>query len=155
MANLNIVCIGKLKEKYWQQAQAEYKKRLSCFCRLNIIEKKQSALQKGTGAAQIEKAKQEESNSILSSCRGSIIALCPDGEKMTSEAFAALLGRHSNGDLSFAVGGSHGLADNIKKNAKKIVSFSDMTMPHQLFRIVLLEQIYRAFMISSGRTYHK
>ncbi len=155
MANVNLICIGKLKEKYWKDAQAEYKKRLSAFCRLNIIEKKEVKLPKDAGHAIIEKARDEESDSILASCSGTILALSPDGEKLTSEAFSVMLKKYSQSDLSFAVGGSYGLCENIKKEAARTISFSDMTMPHQLFRIVLLEQIYRAFMISSGRTYHK
>ena len=104
----------------------------------------------------IEKAVMEESASILSSCSGSLIALSPDGESMDSEAFAAMIkGRAECGGITFAVGGSFGLSKELKKKADRVISFSDMTMPHQLFRIVLLEQIYRAFMIINGRTYHK
>lgn len=156
MANINIICIGKLKEQYWKDAQAEYKKRLSAFCGLNIIEKKEFALPKGASHALVEKACSEESIAILNSSGGTLIALSPDGKKMTSETFAAFIKNLTNsGDLTFAIGGSYGLSNDIKKQANKVLSFSDMTMPHQLFRIILLEQVYRAFMIASGRTYHK
>ena len=97
-----------------------------------------------------------ESEELLSSGKGYMIALSPEGRRMTSEKFAGLLRDKTGlGDVSFFIGGSHGLDENIKKKTDLVLSFSDMTMPHQLFRIVLLEQVYRAFMISSGRTYHK
>lgn len=156
MANVAMICIGKLKEKYWQQAQAEYQKRLSTFCRLSIIEKKEASLPKGASLLQVQKACDTESTAILTSASGTLIALSPEGEKMSSEAFASMIGKLGDtGDISFAIGGSNGLSQEIKNHAAKVLSFSDMTMPHQLFRIVLLEQIYRAFMIGSGRTYHK
>lgn len=156
MANVNIVCIGKLKEKYFKDAQAEYVKRLGAFCRLNIVEKKEVALPKNASAALINKACTQESESLLQSSSGYTIALSPEGKRMTSEAFAALLKKRTIiGDVSFVIGGSHGLSDHIKQKADIILSFSDMTMPHQLFRVVLLEQVYRGFMIGSGRVYHK
>lgn len=156
MAGVNITCIGKLKEKYFKDAQAEYVKRLTAFCTPRIIEKKEYNIPKGSGSALIEKAQQEESNSLLPSSPTYLIALSPDGEKMTSEAFAALVSKRAmSGSITFAIGGSYGLSQDFKVRADKVLSFSDMTMPHQLFRIVLLEQIYRAFMISSNRTYHK
>lgn len=156
MANINIVCIGKLKEKYWQAAEAEYTKRLSAFAKLRIIEKKEAPLPAKSSDTLVAKACAQESDTLLSASSGYVIALSPDGEKMSSETFASFLRqRIQTGDVTFAVGGSHGLSKGFKTKANKMLSFSDMTMPHQLFRIVLLEQIYRAFMISSGRTYHK
>lgn len=156
MANISIICIGKLKEKYFIEAQAEYLKRLSAFCRVSVIEKKESLLPKDASGSLIEKAVEEESGSILESSKGMLIALSPDGAKMDSENFAAVLKSGIlSGDITFAIGGSHGLSRKLKQNAGKVISFSDMTFPHQLFRIVLLEQVYRAFMIIEGRTYHK
>jgi len=152
--NIRLLCVGKLKEKYLIMAQDEYTKRLSAFCRLEIIEKKEAALPASPSEALIEKACAEESQALLSASRGTLIALSPEGERMTSRQFAALIKRYENG-LSFAIGGSYGLSPALKSRAAHVVSFSDLTMPHQLFRIVLLEQIYRAFMINSGRTYHK
>ncbi len=154
MPNVRVMCVGKLKEKYLQMAQAEYVKRLSAFCRLEIVEKKEAALPANPSAALIDKACAEESEALLSASRGALIALSPEGERMTSEQFASLVMQHES-DISFAIGGSHGLSAAFKAKATRTVSFSDLTMPHQLFRIVLLEQIYRAFMIGSGRTYHK
>ena len=155
MANINIVCIGKLKEKYFAEAQAEYIKRLSAFCRVSVIEKKEVSLPKDASIALTDKAIEEESASVLESAKGTLIALSPDGVKMDSQKFAALIKSSiESGDITFAVGGSNGLGSSLKRKAK-VISFSDMTFPHQLFRIILLEQVYRAFMITEGRTYHK
>jgi 23S rRNA (pseudouridine1915-N3)-methyltransferase len=156
MANINVVCVGKLKEKYYIEAQAEYLKRLSAFCRVSVIEKKESLIPKDASNALIEKAVEEESNSITESARGMIIAFSPDGEKMDSIKFADVVKNGvRSGDITFAIGGSHGLSRKLKQNAGRVISFSDMTFPHQLFRVILLEQVYRAFMIMEGRTYHK
>ncbi len=156
MAEINIVCIGKLKEKYFSEAQAEYVKRLSAFCRVSIIEKKESFLPKDASAALIEKAIEEEGASIEASAKGTLIALSPDGEKTDSRMFADIIKNSIlSGAITFAVGGSYGLGSALKQKALRVISFSDMTFPHQLFRIILLEQIYRAFMIIEGRTYHK
>ena len=156
MPNIYIACIGKLKEKYFQDAQAEYARRLSAFCRLTVMEKKEAVIPKNASASEIGKARAEESAALMQAASGTLIAMSPEGEKMSSEAFANLIQTGiAAGDITFAVGGSHGLHDTLKKQAGKVLSFSDMTLPHQLFRIVLLEQIYRAFMISSNRTYHK
>ena len=156
MPNINIICIGKLKERCWKDAQSEYVKRLGAFCRLNIIEKKEAPLPKNPSPAQIDAARDAESQSILASSSGALIVLSPDGKKMDSEDFASLVGRlELSGDITFAVGGSYGHSIALKKAVHTVLSFSDMTMPHQLFRIVLLEQLYRAHMILGGRTYHK
>ena len=154
MPNVRVLCVGKLKEKYLQMAQDEYAKRLSAFSRLEIVEKKEAALPANPSAALIDKACTEECEALMSASRGALIALSPEGERMTSQQFAALVKQYET-DISFAVGGSHGLSAALKAGAVRTVSFSDLTMPHQLFRIVLLEQIYRAFMINSGRSYHK
>lgn len=156
MMDINIVCIGKLKEKYLIEAQSEYIKRLSAFCRVSVIEKKESPLPKDASGALIEKAAEEESASILQSAKGTLIALSPEGGKMDSQEFAAVIKSSiQSGDVTFAVGGSYGLGRSLKQKAGRVISFSDMTFPHQLFRIILLEQVYRAFMITEGRTYHK
>jgi 23S rRNA (pseudouridine1915-N3)-methyltransferase len=154
LPNIHLLCVGKLKEKYLTLAQNEYAKRLSAFCRLEIVEKKESPLPASPADALIDKACIEESSALLASAHGTLIALSPEGERLTSEGFAALV-RQYESDLSFAIGGSYGLSPALKAKAARIISFSDLTMPHQLFRIVLLEQIYRAFMINAGRTYHK
>ena len=156
MPLIRILCVGKLKEPYFREAQAEYVKRLGAFGRVQIVEKKETKLPAGAPEALVEKARREESAALLAAARGALIALSPDGERMDSEAFSALVRKTvDTGEICFAVGGSVGLDGAIKAAATKTVSFSDMTMPHALFRIVLLEQIYRAFMISEGRAYHK
>jgi len=156
MSAIRILCIGKLKEPFFREAQASYLKRLSAFGRVEIIEKKETPLAPGAADALVQKALQAEGGDLLASVRGTLIAFSPEGEKMDSEAFAALVRKYADmGEICFAVGGSCGLSAEVKSTAVKTVSFSDMTMPHGLFRVVLLEQIYRAFMISEGRTYHK
>jgi 23S rRNA (pseudouridine1915-N3)-methyltransferase len=156
MSNLTVACIGKLKEKYWKDAQAEYEKRLSAFCRVSIIEKGEAQLPKDFSDALIQKAIEQEGDALLAAAKGALIALSPEGDTMDSRQFSDLLKKLTDaGDVTFAIGGSYGLSDAVKKSARHIISFSDLTMPHQLFRIVLLEQIYRGFMIAAGRTYHK
>lgn len=156
MSTLTIACIGKLKEKYWKDAQAEYTKRLSAFCRVCVIEKNEALLPKDGSEALIQKAREQEGNALLSAAKGTRIALSPEGEKMDSQNFSTLVKKLSDaGNVTFVIGGSYGLSDAVKKSVQHIISFSDLTMPHQLFRVVLLEQIYRGFMIAAGRTYHK
>ncbi|MFA5675158.1 MAG: 23S rRNA (pseudouridine(1915)-N(3))-methyltransferase RlmH [Christensenellales bacterium] len=156
MQRINFICIGKLKESYWLEAQTEYTTRLSAFARTFIIEKKEAALPKNASAAQIQKAVREEGKSLLLASSGAFIALSPEGKPFSSEGFSKLLLTMLDcGDISFAIGGSHGLSDEVKKAADHVISFSPMTMPHQLFRVVLLEQVYRALMLGSGRAYHK
>ena len=156
MSEIRIVCIGKLKERYWREAQAEYIKRLNAFCRPVVIEKKEAVLPKGADAKQINQALVEEGESLLGACTGSVVALSPEGAALSSEQFSRQIkAMREAGNISFVVGGSHGLSQKVKDTARFIVSFSAMTMPHQLFRIVLIEQIYRALMIAERRTYHK
>lgn len=156
MVNINVICIGKLKEKYLKDAQAEYAKRLKTFCRLGIIEKKEVSLPKNASHSEIQNAVFKESNTMIESVKGYKIALSPEGRSMSSESFAKLLKRQiPKGNVSFFIGGSYGLSQDLKSKSDLMLSLSDMTMPHQLFRIVLLEQIYRSFMINSNRTYHK
>ena len=148
--NVSIVCIGKLKEKYWQDAAAEYSKRLSRFCRLSVTELPESRTD----------SSEEESKEILSRLpKGAfVIALDVKGTRLSSEAFAKkisdlALGGHS--DICFVIGGSNGFDGSVREAADLRLSFSDFTFPHQLMRVVLLEQIYRAFKINSNEKYHK
>lgn len=144
MLNVNIVCVGKLKEKYWRDAVCEYSKRLSRFCRLTVFEAEESDPQK-------------EMPVILKNCRGYVIALCVEGEQMTSEKLAQTVEKvaFSNSSITFVIGSSTGLADGVKSAADLKLSFSKMTFPHQMMRVVLLEQIYRAFTINNNIKYHK
>ena len=151
MPNIRLLCVGKLKENTWSWHRTNMQS--ACpFCRLEIIEKRGCA--PANPPQRWWKKPAPESEALLSAARGALVALSPEGERMTSPKFAALV-RQYESELSFAIGGSYGLSPALKSRAVRVVSFSNLTMPHQLFRIVLLEQIFRAFMINSGRTYHK
>jgi 23S rRNA (pseudouridine1915-N3)-methyltransferase len=151
-----LVCVGKLKEKYYSAAQSEYKKMLSRFADVKIVEVPDQPLAKsGAGDAS---ALRTEAGRIAPLLRGRVVACDIEGEQMTSEAFAAYIQSCMDagaGEICFVVGGSAGLADEVKEKADLRLSFSRMTLPHRLFRIVLLEQVYRAFKILNGETYHK
>ena len=158
MIKITVIAIGKIKEESFIKACAEYKKRLGAFCELNVIEIKPAKLPENPTAAEINSALYSESAAILSKIPkgAAVYPLCIEGRRYSSEEFAEEIGRcKDNGrNICFIIGGSHGLSDTVKKSGVKI-SFSDMTFPHRLFRIMLLEQIYRAFMINSGAKYHK
>ncbi len=156
MFKIKLVCVGKLKEKYYLAAQAEYKKMLSRFADIQIEEvADQPLLKSGAGVAA---ALRVEGERILPRLSGRIVACDIKGKQMTSEQFAAYLQGCMDGgvgEVCFVVGGSAGLAEDIKAKADMKLSFSSMTLPHRLFRIVLLEQVYRAFKIIAKETYHK
>lgn len=145
MVKVNFVCVGNLKESYWKEACAEYLKRLSRFCKAEIRELPERATLK------------EEGEEILRTCRGHVIALAIEGKRRSSEEFAAhlrtLIGRGE--EITFVIGSSCGLCGEVKSSADELLSFSDMTFPHRLMRVILLEQVYRAFMINAGSEYHK
>lgn len=145
MIKVDIVCIGKIKEEFYRQAVAEYAKRLSRFCKFEIKE-----LAEGKNI-------EEEAESIVRAAKGYIFALCIEGKKLSSESLAAEIKRLcDNGEqFTFIIGSSCGLSEKVKGIASFKLSFSDMTFPHQLMRVILCEQIYRAFMINSGSEYHK
>ncbi len=145
MMKITLVCVGKLKENYWRDACAEYEKRLSRFCKLEIKELPERPSLKEEGAE------------ILKNCRGFTVALAVEGKKMDSERFAALIKqkRDEGAEMTFVIGSSCGLDGAVKGAADEKISFSELTFPHQMFRVVLLEQIYRAFMIGAGAEYHK
>ncbi len=155
-----VAAVGKLKEKYWREAMAEYSKRLTAYCRLEINEVNDEGYTEGLSAAEEEKVKQREWQKLFRLLRADtyLVALDVQGEQVPSEELAArldklTLGGHS--DITFIIGGSLGLPDQAFKQAHWRLSFSRMTFPHQLMRVVLLEQIYRAFKISRGEPYHK
>lgn len=145
MQKINIVCVGKIKERFYRDAVEEYLKRLSRFARVEIRE-----LAEG-------KSPESEAEGILKAARGKIIALCVEGDKYSSEKLAALVkGLTDAGEeATFVIGSSYGLAPAVKQSAHIKLSFSDMTFPHQLMRVILCEQLYRAFMINGGGEYHK
>lgn len=145
MMKITLVAVGKLKEAYLRDACAEYAKRLSRFCKLEIVE-----LPERSGPS-------AEADDILRRVRGYVYALALEGEERTSEAFAADIRGHLDAgrELTFVIGSSCGLGQAVKSRADSLLSFSKMTFPHRLFRVMLLEQLYRAFMIVSGSEYHK
>ncbi len=149
---INLVCVGNLKEKFSKEAQAEYLKRLSAFCKVNVIElKEQNQLE--NPALIIEK----EGEQILHNLKGFCV-LCDIGSKQfSSEAFAERLSllMQKTSVITFVVGGSFGVSEKVRSACNERISFSQMTFPHNLFRIMLLEQIYRAFTILNGKSYHK
>jgi 23S rRNA (pseudouridine1915-N3)-methyltransferase len=153
---IKLVCVGKLKEKYFSAAQAEYKKMLSRFADIQIMEVADEPLLKnGAGDDAALAAEAARIRPLLS---GRVVACDIGGETMASEEFAAYIQSGMDagaGEFCFVVGGSVGLSKEIKEKADLRLSFSRMTMPHRLFRIVLLEQVYRAYKIMNGETYHK
>lgn len=160
MINVNIICIGKLKEDYLRAACAEYQKRLGAFCKLTVTELSPSKLPESPNDAQITAALNDEAERILSkiSANDAVFAMCIEGKELSSEALSAKIDElavSGFGSICFIIGGSHGLAPQVKQRAKIRLSMSPMTFPHQLARVMLLEQIYRSFMISSGGKYHK
>lgn len=145
MIKVRIVCVGKLKESYWRDACAEYLKRLSRFCSAEVVELPERA------------TPEDESGEILRACRGYVIALAIEGRGRSSEQFASELSVlfDRGEEVTFVIGSSCGLSDEVKRAARDLLSFSAMTFPHQMMRPVLLEQLYRAFMIRAGAEYHK
>ncbi len=160
MINVTIVCEGKLKEKYLQMACDEYSKRLSAFCKLNVVQLNPKRLSDNPTQGEIDNALLSEGKEILSKIpqNSYIFAMCIEGKQMPSEALAKELDNIAvagKSNVTFVIGGSFGLSDEVKKRADYKLSMSQMTFPHQLARVMLLEQIYRAFQISSGGKYHK
>ena len=158
--NIKIIAIGKLKEKYWQEAVKEYSKRLGAYCSLEIIELRESLLRANASAADEEAVKRAEGEEILNRIRKTdyVITLEIKGKSLTSEALSEKieqLGIDGHSDIAFVIGGSLGLSPQVSKRADFKLSFSAMTFPHQMMRVILLEQIYRSFKIQRGEPYHK
>ena len=158
--DINIICIGKLKEKYWVDAIAEYSKRLKPYCGLTITELKESKLKANAGPAEENEVKVNEGKDILAHIdpKDYVITLEIKGKRLTSEAFAekmAELGLSGKSTIDMVIGGSLGLSEEVSRRADYKLSFSDMTFPHQMMRVILLEQIYRSFKIQRGEPYHK
>ena len=159
MLEVKLICIGKLKEKYWRDAVQEYAKRLSAFCRFQIIELSEARLPQDPNAAEIAKALGEESKAILATAgRSALYTLCIEGKPCSSEELSRRIidfGVQGKTQITFLIGGSVGLDESLKRQADWRLSMSPMTFPHHLARIMLLEQIYRAYQISAGTKYHK
>ena len=161
MLKINIICIGKIKEKYFSDAIAEYTKRLGAFCKFGITELPEEKIRDNNpNQAQIGEVLLAEGKSILKKLGASdyVIALCIEGKMISSEELSktldslALSGKST---VSFVIGGSYGLSGEVKKRADLRLSMSRMTFPHTMARMILTEQIYRAFEISTNGKYHK
>lgn len=152
MLTINLVCVGNLKEKFWQDAEKEYSKRLSKFCNLKIFQ-----VEEENSAGEVEKILSLEGKSILNHCKGKTYLLAIDGKNLNSEEFAKEIKDIAlvDSQITFVIGGSYGVSNEVKEKITKKLSFGKPTFPHNLARIMLLEQIYRAFMINSGSKYHK
>ena len=157
--NFTIICVGKLKEKYLEDACKEYKKRLS-HQKLEIIEIPPEKLSDNPSENEIKNALNKEGIKILSKIPNSsrIFALCIEGKQRSSEEFSKELDKialSGSSNIAFIIGGSFGLSDEVKNAAHEKISMSKMTFPHQVARVMLLEQLYRAMQISKGTKYHK
>lgn len=150
--NINIVCVGNLKEKFWLEAEGEYLKRLQRFCKLSIKE-----VAEANKYSDIDKILSDEGRHIIESRSGHCILLDINGKEVSSEELAKKIESlmQQTSTITFIIGGSYGVSDEVKNSVDEKVSFGKITLPHNLARIVLLEQIYRSFMILSNSKYHK
>ena len=160
MQKISVLCVGKLKEPFYAAAAAEYQKRLNRFCKPEIVELAEQRLPEDPSAAEIEQALAREAAQIVERLPrgGAVIAMCVEGTAMSSEALSERLERFAAlgaSQLTFLIGGSFGLHESVKRRADLRLSMSPMTFPHHLARVMLLEQIYRAYQISAGTRYHK
>ncbi len=157
---ITILCVGRIKEKFFTQAVAEYSKRLSRYCKLEIIEVADEKTPDRAGEALVRQIKDKEGDRLLKALADDayVIALAIDGKRPDSEQLAGhleKLGINGISHICFIIGGSLGLSDPVLKRADEHLSFSAMTFPHQLMRVILLEQIYRSFRIIQHEPYHK
>ena len=157
MITINLICVGTIKEKFYTDAVKEYQKRLSNFCKFNIIELKEVNFSK-VGDAEIEKIKTLEGKSITANLKKNNILLSLKGKELTSEELAGFIDKkqlEGISELTFIIGGSYGVSDEVESLVKEKLSFSKLTFPHQLMRVIFAEQIYRAFTILNNKGYHK
>lgn len=160
MQNITLICIGKLKESYLRDAVSEYAKRLSGLCKLNLIELPAEKLSDNPSQREIENALESEGKRILEKIpRGAFVyTMCIEGKQKTSEELSTEmegLGVRGYSSIAFIIGGSFGISEKVKAASNYRLSMSKMTFPHQVARVMLLEQIYRAIQISIGTKYHK
>lgn len=157
---VTILCVGKIKEKFYRDAVEEYRKRLERYCKLEVVETADERTPDGAGAALETQIKDKEGNRLLSKIKDTdyVIALAIDGKMRDSVELAEhleQLGVQGKSHLVFVIGGSLGLSEAVLRRADERLSFSKMTFPHQLMRVILLEQIYRSYRIRNGEPYHK
>lgn len=160
MLSVTLICVGKMREKYYTDAFAEYAKRLGAYCRFELLELPEARLPEHPSQREIDAALEKEGREILRQIPkgAAVIAMCVEGRRMSSPALARQLASYANAGVSklcFVVGGSFGLHPTVKAAANLRLSMSDMTFPHHLARVMLAEQIYRAFTINEGTRYHK
>ena len=160
MVNVTLICVGKMKEKFYIEAAAEYVKRLGAYCKLNVVELPEQKLPQNPTQGEIDAALAKEAEAIRAKMppSSSLVAMCVEGKMRSSEELAKLVSdwAHSSAKhLVFLIGGSYGLHPSIKAEAWVKLSMSPMTFPHHLARVMLLEQVYRAFKIQEGSGYHK
>jgi len=160
MLNVKLICVGKMREKFYIDAFEEYRKRLQAYCRLELLEITEQRLGDRPAEKEIAAALEREGQEIMKAVPADayLVALCVEGRQMPSEGMAALIAsRESSGKpkLCFVIGGSYGLAPAVKARADKRLSMSEMTFPHHLARVMLIEQVYRGFKINEGSQYHK
>lgn len=160
MVHINVLCVGKIKEKFFQEAIDEYSKRLSRFCSLNIFSVPDEKIPENANSSLETQIKIKEGNSILSHVKPDsyVIGLDLNGKELDSVSFSVHLDKiysTYNSNITFIIGGSLGLSEEVINKCDELVCFSKMTFPHQLIRIFLLEQLYRAFKIINNETYHK
>ena len=160
MQRVTVLCVGKLKEKFYTDAAAEYVKRLQRYCKLDVVELPEYRLPEEPSPAEIQKALQTEGAAIRERLPrgGAVVALCIEGKPCSSEELSRRIidfGVQGKTQITFLIGGSVGLDESIKKQADWRLSMSPMTFPHHMARIMLLEQIYRAYQIAAGTIYHK
>lgn len=157
---ITVLCVGKVKEKFYRDAIDEFSKRLSRYCKMEILEVADEKTQEQASEVEIRLVKEKEGERILKNIKEDayVITLCIDGKQLDSEELSAKmekLGVQGVSHIYFVIGGSLGLADEVIKRADFKLSFSKMTFPHQLMRVILLEQIYRGYRIMNNEPYHK
>ena len=157
---ITILCVGKIKEKFYRDAISEFEKRLGRYCKLEVIEVPDEQTPDGASEAIMSQIKDREGERLLAKIKEDMFVstLEINGKKMNSEDFSKFLEQSAvkgRGQITFVIGGSLGLSKAVCQRSNAAVSFSDMTFPHQLMRVILLEQIYRGFRISHGEPYHK
>lgn len=160
MLSVTVLAIGRLKERYWKDACAEYAKRLGLYCRFSIVELAEAQYPKDPSPAQVEKCLEEEGNRMKGKIPSGafVAALCIEGDLITSQELAEKIQSLASGGISqvcFLIGGSYGLWEPLKRQAAVKLSMSRMTFPHQLARVMVCEQVYRAFSIAANGKYHK
>ncbi len=160
MLSVKLICVGKMRERFYIDAFAEYQKRLRSLCRLELVEIGEQRLGDAPSAREIEAALEKEGAEILRAIPDDAysVALCVEGTQMPSEGMAELIRSRENSGrpkLCFVIGGSFGLAERVKERADRRLSMSEMTFPHHLARVMLIEQLYRGFKINEGSRYHK